>query len=111
MDVELDVEALEDPIGLLLLLSPPDAAGGAADEAASQREVVHRVQLVHEPEVLVDEAQPLRHVMSERELLALELGARARVGRVIRGQRLDQRRLSGAVLSDERVHFARADVE
>ena len=111
MDVELDIEALEDPVGLPLLLAPADAPRGSADEAAAKREVVHRVELVDEAEVLVDEPKPGRHVVSERELFALELGARARVGRVISGQRLDQGRFARAVLSDEGVDFAGADVE
>ncbi len=74
MDVELDVEALEDPVGLLSLLGPADAAAEAPDEVAAQREVVHRVQLEHETEVLMDEAQTVGDRVTERKRLARELG-------------------------------------
>ena len=90
---------------------PANAAAEAADEVAPQREVVHRVQLEHQPEVLVDEAKPVGHVVTERERLARELGDGTRVGGVVAGERLDQRRLSGAVLSDKRVDFALADLD
>jgi hypothetical protein len=83
VDVELDAEALEQAVGLLFLLAPADASGGAADEAAAERQVVHRVELVHEAEVLMDEAQGLRHVVADRERLAAELGVGARVGVVV----------------------------
>ena len=59
VDVEVDAEAREHAVGLALLLAPADAAAAPAGEAAVQREVVHGVQLEHEAEVLVDEAQPV----------------------------------------------------
>ena len=111
VDVEVDAEAGEDAAGLALLLAPADAAQRAAGEAAVQREVVHGVELEDEPEVLVDEAQPVRDGVAERERLAVELRDGAGIGRVVAGERLDQRRLARAVLADERVDLARADVE
>ncbi len=111
VDVQVDVEALEDPMGQLLLLAPADAAAGAAGEAAAQREVVHGVELEDEAEVLVDEVQARRDLVAQGERLAAELGRRAGVGRVVAGQRLDERGLARAVLTDERVDLAGADVE
>ena len=48
-----------------------------------------------------------RHV----ERLVVEPRLRAGIGVVVSGQRLDQRRLAGAVGADERVDLVRADVE
>src|SRR3954451_17746765 len=111
MDVEVDAEAGEHAAGLALLLAPMDAAQRTAGEAAVQREVVHGVELEHEAEVLVDEAQAVGDGVTERERHAVELGAAARVGRVVADEGLDQRRLAGAVLADQRVNLARPDVE
>jgi hypothetical protein len=47
----------------------------------------------------------------EVERLAVELGRAAEVGRVVAAQRLDQRRLAGAVLAHERMDLAGPDVE
>ena len=79
MDVELDVEALEDPVGLLDLLGPADAAAEPPDEVAAQSEVVHRVQLEHETEVLMDEAQTVRDGVTEGKRFTRELGDGTRV--------------------------------
>ena len=59
----------------------------------------------------MDEAQPVGHRVTERERLAGELGDGTRVRRVVAGERLDQRRLAGAVLTDERVDLALADLD
>ena len=96
----------------LLLLAPAHAARRPASEAAVQREVVHRVELEHEAEVLVDEAQPVGHRVPERRTAPPSSSATAAgVGGVVAGQRLDQRRLAGAVLAHERVDLAGPDVE
>ena len=79
-----------------------------------QRQVVHGAELDDEPEVLVDEAQP---VVAVGRLPESSNGSpsshatRAGVGRVVAGERLDQRRLAGAVLADERVDLAGRDLE
>ena len=111
VDVEIDAEAREHAMGLLLLLAPAHAAHRSASEAAVQREVVHGVELEHEAEVLVDEAQPVGHRVAEVERRAVDLRHAAGVRRVVAGERLDQRRLAGAVLAHERVDLARLDVE
>ena len=111
MDVEIDAEALEHSMGLALLVAPAHATQRPASEAPVQREVVHGVELEHEPEVLVDEAQIVRHRAAEVEPRPVELGHGARVGRVVAGQRLDQRRLAGAVGTHERVDLARTDLQ
>ena len=80
-------------------------------KSPAQREVVHRVELEHQAEVLVDEAQPVGDRVAERERLAVELRDGSRIGRVVAGERLDQRRLAGAVLADERVDLAGADLD
>src|SRR4051794_4160223 len=111
MDVEVDAEAGEHATGLALLLAPMDAAQRTAGEAAVQREVVHRIELEHETEVLVDEAQAVGDGVAERERHAVELGAAAGIRRVIARERLDQRRLAGAVLADQRMDLARPDLK
>ena len=65
-------------MGLALLLAPQDAPAEALGEAAVQGEVVLGAQLEHEPEVLMDEAQPVGHHVPEVEGLAVELGRRCR---------------------------------
>ena len=75
VDVEIDAEAREHAVGLALLLAPAHAAHRSASEAAVQREVVHRVELEHEAEVLVDEAQPVgRPPCPSSNGVAVELG-------------------------------------
>ena len=61
VDVEVDVERREDPTGLGLLLTPQHPAAEAAGEAAVEREVVLGAELEDQAEVLVDEAQAVRH--------------------------------------------------
>ena len=111
VDVEVDLEALEDAMGLALLLAPADPSGEAADEVTAQREVVHRAELEDQTEVLVDETKPVRDRVAKREFVTGELGDRAGVRGVVAGQRFDQRRLPGAVLTDERVNLARPDLD
>ena len=111
VDVEVDAEAREHAAGLLLLFAPAHAAHRSAGEAAVQREVVHGVELEHEAEVLVDEAQPVGHGVAEVEGRPVDLRHAAGIRRVVAGERLDQRRLAGPVLADQRVDLARPDVE
>ena len=111
VDVEVDVERREHPSGLGLLLPPQDPAAEAASEAAVEREVVLGAQLEDQAEVLVDEAQAVRHGPAHLEGDTVELGVRARVGRVVGREQLDERRLARAVLAHERVDLTRRDVE
>ena len=111
VDVEVDVERREHPSGLGLLLTPQDPPAEAASEPAVECEVVLGAQLEDQAEVLVDEAQAVRHGPAHLEGDALELGVGARVGRVIGREQLDERRLARAVLAHERVHLTRRDVE
>ena len=111
MDVDLDVEALEDSVGLLGLLSPANASAEAPDEVAPEREVVHRVQFQHQPEVLMDEPEPVGHRVTERERLAGQLSDGTGVRGVVAGEGLDQGRLPGSVLTDKRVDLTLADLD
>ena len=114
MDVELDAEPSHQASSLPRLLSPENTAASASSEAVPQREVVHRVQLEDESEILVDEAKALaRRVfrVTERERLTVELRMRARVRLVVAGEHFDQRRLTGAVLADQRMNFPGQDLE
>ena len=63
---------------------------------------------MHEADAGIVRGRPV----AERERLAVDPRLTvARVGLVVAGEDLDQRRLAGTVLADERVHFARGDVE
>ena len=91
------------------LLEPREQVANLAAEV----HVLDDVEVVAEREVLVDDLDPeprrvLRAV--DRDLLAVEVHV-AVVDRVDPGDALDQRRLAGAVVADERHHLARADVE
>ena len=69
------------------------------------------LELEDQAEVLVDEAQAVGHGPAHLEGDTVQLGVRARVGRVVGREQLDERRLARAVLAHERVHLARRDVE
>ena len=80
---------------------------------AAEVHVLDDVEVVAEREVLVDDLDPepggvLRAV--DRDRLAVEEHL-ALVDRVDPGDALDQRRLAGAVVADERHHLACADLE
>ena len=87
-----------------------------ADEVALLAAEVHvldDVEVVAEREILVDDLDPeLRRVLrpADRDLLPVEPGL-ALVDRVDAGDALDQRRLAGAVVADERHDLARAHLE
>ena len=87
-----------------------------ADEVvllAPEVHVLDDVEVVAEREILVDDLDPeLRRVLrpADRDPLAVEPGL-ALVDRVDPGDALDQRRLAGAVVADERHHLARAHLE
>ena len=89
---------------------PPEAVGAVA---APEHDVLDHVERRHQPEVLVDEAQPEPWPApgdTESQRLARARRCRAGIGRVVAGEDLDQRRLAGPVLADEGVDLARADV-
>ena len=96
-----------------LLLGPVDRPEPRARVPAAQGQVVDGAELGDEPEVLVDEAQPVVAVADARQLerLAVEPRERARVGRVVAGEGLDERRLATPVLAHERVDLAGRDLE
>ena len=82
-------------------------------DLAAEVHVLHDVEVVAQREVLVDDLDPepggvLRPV--DRDLLAVEVDL-AGVERVDAGDALDQRRLAGAVVADERHDLARAHLE
>ena len=87
-----------------------DAARGRL--AAEEHVLGHRA-VGQQVELLVDDpdAGGLRRVrVAERDLLAVDAD-RPVVGRVDAGEHLHQRRLAGAVLADDRVDLAGAQVE
>ncbi len=91
------------------LPEPPDHVVVLAAEV----HVLDDVEVVAQREILVDDLDPerggvLRAV--DRDLLPLEEDL-ALVERVDARETLDQRRLAGAVVADERHHLARADLE
>jgi hypothetical protein len=79
------------------------------------RQVVDRVQHPDQTEVLVHESDAgivRRGSVAERQRLALDpCLAITGIGLVVAGEDLDQRRLAGTVLTDERVDFARGNVD
>ena len=80
---------------------------------AAEVHVLDDVEVVAEREILVDDLDPelggvLRAV--DRDRLAVEEDLAA-VGRVDAGDALDQRRLAGTVVADERHHLAGAHLE
>ena len=80
---------------------------------APEVHVLDDVEVVAEREILVDDLDPeLRRVLRAGDVtrLALEEDL-AGVDRVDAGDRLDQRRLAGAVVADERHHLALAHLE
>ena len=80
---------------------------------APEVHVLHDVEVVAEREILVDDLDPeLRRVLRavDRDRLAVEEDL-AVVHRVDAGDALDQRRLAGAVVADERHHLASAHLE
>ena len=108
--VDLEPESLDGRLGA--------AALGAAVELADARltaleaEVVGDVERVDEPEVLVHEAQPGAPGGDRRadvERHAGHLGDGARVGLVVAGEGLDERRLAAPVGADEGVDLAALD--
>ena len=116
-DVEVDGERREEPASQSGLLAPPDAPEAGAGEAAVQGQVVDRVQLEDQAQVLVDEAQaggvavPSVPELADLDGLAVEDDLRARVGMVVARQHLDEGGLARAVVTDQGVHLAGADVE
>ena len=83
----------------------------AARERHADEEVVERRQRRDQLRLLVDHRDaPPRRLLRRREADRLAVPAQAAVvGRVDAGQHIDQRRLAGAVLADQRMDFAAAD--
>ena len=82
-------------------------------DLAAQVHVLDDVEVVAEREILVDDLDPeLRRVLRavDRDLLAVEEDL-AGVVAVDAGDALDERRLAGAVVADERHDLARAHLE
>ena len=80
---------------------------------AAEVHVLDDVEVVAEREILVHDLDPELAASfgpGDRDLLALEVDL-ALVDRVDPGDALDQRRLAGAVVADERHHLARAHLE
>jgi len=57
-DVEVETELAQLRPGFAAGPGPPDAAGAVEGEPAAEVDVVDGVEVVEQPEVLVDEAQP-----------------------------------------------------
>jgi hypothetical protein len=94
-------------------VGPAALAHPALGELVPEEDVLRDREARHQVELLVDrgDAQLHRRLRSgERDLVALPQDL-ALVRLVARGEHLDQRRLSGTVLSEEAVDLTRADVE
>ena len=113
--VEIDPVALEDLAGARALGAPVDRRRRAetARRAVPDEEVLDHVKLAGETEILVDEgkadhARPAeRH--RERHVDAVQPQLAARLGLVVAGEDLDERRLAGAVLAQQRDDLAGVD--
>src|SRR3954469_5039537 len=112
-----DAEALERLVGAAVHRGVVEEAQlaeqPAARDLAAEEEVCRRVELGREREVLVDGLDPERARLerrADRHLAALEEDL-ARVRRLHAGERLDERRLAGAVVAAERHDLGRVDGE
>ena len=111
---DLDREAPQDLDGLLLhrdLVEPAQRA--ARTRLATEVEVADDVEVVAQREVLVDGRDPERRRIGwtrDRDDAALPQ-ERAFVGSVDAADQLDERRLAGAVVADQRDDLAGVDVE
>src|SRR5580704_4671068 len=113
VDVEFDADARQQPLRLTPLGASVDT-GRVRAEAGDKADVLRRGQLADEAQVLVDESQAPPAGVGRRpevQRLAVHEYPPARVRQVKPGQDLDQRRLAGAVLADERVDRTAVDVE
>src|SRR4051794_30594020 len=115
--LKADAEALERLVGAAVHLGVVEEAELAeqppARDLAAEEQVRGRVELGGEREVLVDGLDPERARLdrrADRHLAALEEDL-ARVRRLDAGERLDERRLAGAVVADERHDLGRVDGE
>ena len=94
------------PVGRL---APPDPAAQTDRVRAAEHHVVEDAQLQDQGEILVDEAQsrrPRRVSAAELERAAVQFGLGSRVGLMVAGEQLDERRLPRAVLPHEGVDLA-----
>ena len=106
--VHAHVEAGED--GLRVAVHPAPAHEGAAVLVADE-DVLRDVEVGEDRRLLVDRRDPVALRVGralERHLLAVAAD-RPGVRRVDAGHDLDQRRLAGAVLAQQRVHLARVE--
>ncbi len=112
--VDAEAEPFDEGARPPLHLRPADVAEGRAGEAMAEREVVDGAQLAHQPQLLVDETEPVvagRRDLTEAEGLAVEFGHRTRLRVVVAGEDLDEGRLAGAVGPDQGVDLAGHDLE
>jgi hypothetical protein len=112
--VDAESEPFDEGARAPLHLRPADVAEGRTGEAMAEREVVDGAQLAHQPQLLVDEAEPVvagSRDLAEAEGLAVEFGHRTRLRVVVAGEDLDQGGLAGAVGTDQGVDLAGHDLE
>ena len=110
---EIVVTASDFSVAAVCLRHPGLVEDLPAVELAAEVHVLDDVEVVAESEILVDDLDPeprdvLRPV--DGDLFALEEDLAA-VGRMDAGDALDERRLPGAVVADERHHLAGAHLE
>jgi hypothetical protein len=80
----------------------------------SETEVLDRRQGGHQTEILVDDPDALSVVLVERpevDVAPTKAHTGAMIGLDVPGEQLDQRGLARAVLADERVNLARANLQ
>ncbi len=111
--VELEVQATQQLARLLVNLLFVKHKGQAQTRLAANEDVLGNGQVGHQVEFLMDHADA--QVLGGPGVVDLDLFASdqdpARVLRVNAGEDLHQRRFSGAVLPDQRVHFAGRQLE
>ena len=90
---------------MLGLLAAPGGKRRSRAEAPAEIEVLDRIQLPDQPEVLVDDVDRAVHLRRPA------LDPRARIRLVDPGKDLHQRRLAGPVLADQRHDLARGNRE
>ncbi len=116
-DIRVEVEAddREDLAGAAAFAAPADPPARSGLVGVTEPQVLEDAQVVEEPELLMDETESglmagMRVAVGEGLAVDDERSA-ALIGFVETGEDLDQGRLSGAVVPDQRVDFGRVHGE
>ena len=110
----MDAEIGEGGAGGRYLRPPADPAHRTRPVPAAEGQVVDDAEVTDEAEVLVHEAEagvPPGARRARVHRIPVDGDRAARIGVVVAGENLDQRRLPGAVLADQRVDLAAHHLE